>query len=330
MDSQRRKAHVALLSVISNSLLVAMKLTVGLIIGSVSIMSEAIHSGVDLIASFIALFSVKTANIPADTKHPFGHGKVENISGSIEAILIFVAAGWIIFEAVKKFFIPQPIEYVGWGIGIMLISTVTNIVVSHMLFKVGKETESVALQADAWHLRTDVYTSAAVMTSLAVIWFGHRIVPDPKLHWLDPAAAILVALMIMRAAYRLTVQSARDLMDVKLPAAEEAWIDQHIRERQDTIRGYHHLRTRKAGNIRFIEFHLKVDPGMSVEASHHITEELTESIKMHFPDVSVTIHIEPCNGNCLDYCIFGCFLNPEERSAFAVKVQPREKREVMQ
>ena len=133
MGSQRRKVNVALLSVVSNSALVAMKLVVGTIIGSVSIMSEAIHSAVDLVAALIAVFSVKTSSLPADAGHPFGHGKVENISGTIEALLIFVAAGWIINEAIMKLVHPRPIDYVGWGILIMAISTVTNIAVSGLL-----------------------------------------------------------------------------------------------------------------------------------------------------------------------------------------------------
>ena len=314
MDAQQRKLSVAKLSVISNGLLVILKLIVGLAIGSVSVLSEAIHSGMDLIASLIAAFSVRTSSIPADISHPFGHGKVENISGTIEALLIFLAAGWIIFEATGKLLIPQPIEYVGWGVVVMLFSTVINIIVSERLFTVGRETDSIALQADGWHLRTDVYTSAAVMASLAVIWLGHHFFPDPNVHWLDPVAALVVALLILRAAYRLTVQSARDLMDVKLPAEEETWVRQLIMTRRDTIRGYHHLRTRKSGNYRFVEFHIKVDEKMSVEASHRITKELKANIQKRFPDASVTIHVEPCDGNCLDDCLGGCLITAEERN----------------
>jgi len=313
MDFQRRKLNVARLSVLSNTALVVMKLAVGLMIGSVSIMSEAIHSGVDLLASIIATFSVKTSGIPADTRHPFGHGKVENISGTIEAVLIFLAAIWIIYEAIKKLLNPQPIEYVGWGVGVMLVSTVVNIIVSKMLFKVAKETDSIALEADAWHLRTDVYTSAGVMVSLALIWIGHRITPDPNIHWLDPVAAIGVAVLILGAAYRLTLQSAQDLMDVKLPAEEESWIRNLIMTHQPVIHGFHQLRTRKAGNFRFVDFHIKVDPFMSVEDSHRITDALSRSIEDHFPKTSVTIHTEPCDGNCVGNCLTGCLLPEKER-----------------
>lgn len=314
MDAQKRKERVAGLSVISNAVLVALKLAAGLMIGSVSIISEALHSGVDLLAAIIALFSVKTSCIPADTKHPFGHGKVENISGTIEALLIFAASGWILFEAVEKLRFPQPIEHVGWGVVVMLISTVANLIVSGMLFKVGWETDSIALEADAWHLRTDVYTSAGVMASLAIIWVGHRFTPDPNIHWLDPVAALGVAILIIRAAYRLTLQAARDLLDARLPAEEETWIRDLIMAHQPVIHGFHKLRTRKSGNFRFIEFHIKVDPQMSVGVSHRITEDLSASIERRFPAASVIVHIEPCDGRCDENCRLGCLLSEEKRN----------------
>lgn len=313
MDAQTRKVRVAVVSVISNTTLVVMKIIVGAMIGSVSILSEAIHSGVDLIAAVIALFSVKTSSIPPDKRHPFGHGKIENISGTIEALLIFVAAGWIIFEAVKKLRHPEPLEALGWGVGVMLISAVANFFVSQRLFKTGKETDSIALVADAWHLRTDVYTSAGVMISLALIWLGQRIYPETDLTWLDPAAAIAVALLIIKAAYDLTMQSAKDLLDVTLPPEEEAWIRQRILHHQPVIHGFHQLRTRKSGHFRFVEFHLKVDPEMSVQISHAITEDLSLSIEKQFPGTSVMIHIEPCDGDCEGDCLQGCLLPEQQR-----------------
>ncbi|MDD5167647.1 MAG: cation diffusion facilitator family transporter [Syntrophales bacterium] len=314
MDSQNRKEGVAILSVISNTFLVVMKFSVGIIIGSVSIMSEAIHSGVDLLAAVIALFSVRTSSIPPDRRHPFGHGKIENISGTVEALLIFIAAGWIIFEAVEKLLQPRAVMDVGWGVVVMFISSVVNTIVSQMLFKVGKETDSVALQADAWHLRTDVFTSAGVMVSLFVIWVAARIFPGHNMLWLDPVAAIAVALLIIKAAYDLTVQSARDLMDVQLPKAELEWIRRRIQEYRPVIHGFHQLRTRKAGHFRFVEFHLKMDPEMTVLSSHNITEELAQMIETQYPGTSVTIHVEPCDGECIGNCLAGCLLSDEDRS----------------
>jgi cation diffusion facilitator family transporter len=313
MTLQKRKERVALLSIISNSFLVIFKLIVGTLIGSVAILSEAIHSGMDLVASFIAMISVKTSHVPADDSHPFGHGKAESISGLIEALLIFVAAFWIILEAIKKFGTSQSMEFAGWGVGVMLLSAVLNMIVSQQLFRVGKEADSLALQADAWHLRTDVYTSAGVMVSLAVIWLGHKFFPAPNIHWLDPLAGLFVAVLILRAAYDLTVRSIRDLMDSQLPHEDEKWIRDVIISYKPTIHGFHQFRTRKSGNLRFIEFHIKVDPQMTVFSSHDITRTLKQIIREKFPDSSIIIHIEPCDGECSEACMAGCLLSEEKR-----------------
>ncbi len=309
----RQKISVAMLSVVSNTILVLFKLIVGMMIGSVSVISEAIHSGVDLLAALIALFAVKTSGKPADEDHPFGHGKFENISGSVEALLIFLAAAWIIFEAIKKLQSPASLEEANFGAAVMLISVMANIFVSQRLFKVGKETDSIALQADAWHLRTDVYTSLGVMGGLTIIWLGGIFMPEVDLKWVDPVAAILVALLIIKAAYHLTIESARDLLDVSLPTEEEESIRKHITAFAPTVRGFHCLRTRKSGSYRFVEFHVRVDAGMSIDESHRIADMMTCAIKQHYPGTTVTIHIEPCNcalakdGSC------GCLLSDEDK-----------------
>jgi cation diffusion facilitator family transporter len=308
VDLVHRKINTALLSVISNVALMMLKLAAGFAIGSVAIISEGIHSGMDLLAALIALFSVKKSSQPADRGHPFGHGKVENISGTVEAALIFLAAAWIIYKAVYKLIHPAPLEILGWGIGVMLFSAMVNTVVSGLLFKIGKETDSVALLADAWHLRTDVYTSVGVMVSLILIWFGETVFKGIQFDWLDPVAAIAVALLIIKAAYHLTIESARDLMDVRLPEDEEYWIHELIRSHGKDVHGFHNLRTRKAGNFRFVEFHMKVDPEMTVEDSHRITEQIADAIEKRFPGTSVTIHTEPCDGVCEEKCIEGCLL----------------------
>jgi cation diffusion facilitator family transporter len=308
MEVRNRKIAVALLSVISNTALTIVKLAAGFVIGSVSILSEAIHSAMDLLAALVALVSVRKSGMPADTRHPFGHGKIENISGTIEALLIFVAAGWIIYEAIDRLFEPRPLQRFGWGIGVMLFSAGVNTVVSTLLFKVGKDTDSVALEADAWHLRTDVYTSIGVTLSLLVVWVGERVFAGVQLDWLDPVAAIGVALLIIKAAYDLTLKSARDLMDARLPEDEEIRIHQLIRSHSPVIHGFHDLRTRKAGGFRFVEFHMKVDPHMTVEDSHRITEEIADRIEKQFPGASVTIHTEPCDGKCQNKCLEGCLL----------------------
>jgi cation diffusion facilitator family transporter len=313
MDPQRQKAAAAWLSVASNSTLIVLKLLVGAAIGSVSVISEAIHSGVDLLAAIIALVAVKTAGRPADREHPFGHGKAENLSGTIEAVLIFLAAGWIIYAAVMKLLHPSRLEALDWGVAVMAFSAAANWGVSRLLFDVGRRTESVALEADAWHLRTDVYTSLGVMAGLGAIRLSELVWSGQHFHWLDPLAAMVVAALIIRAAYHLTVKSALDLMDMKLPAEEEAWICNLLRGYLPTVRGVHRLRTRKAGSYRFIEFHIFVDSSMSVAKSHGLVHQISARIREHFPDASVTIHVEPCRGDCRQRCAEGCFLTEEER-----------------
>jgi cation diffusion facilitator family transporter len=319
VEADQRKRQVALLSVISNATLVVLKLAVGLAIGAVSVISEAIHSGVDLVAAGIAYYSVRTSGIPADREHPFGHGKIENISGTVEAILIFLAAGWIIYEAAQKIVRPEPLEMAAWGAAVMLLSAVVNTFVSRKLFRVGKETDSVALIADGWHLRTDVYTSAGVMAALAVIWAADLFAPEVDLDWVDPAAGIGVALLIIKAAWDLTRQSARDLLDVQLPGEEIAWIETLILKRTPVVKGYHQLRTRKSGHFRFVEVHIKVDSQMTVEASHRITQEFAREIRERFPGASVTTHVEPCDRSCGPRCLEGCLLTEGERGDMAAR-----------
>jgi len=312
VNAQSQKTTVAWLSVISNTSLVAGKLIIGMMIGSVSIISEAIHSGVDLLAAMIALFAVHTAGKPADDDHPYGHGKIENISGTVEALLIFLAAAWIIYEAVHKLLAPGSLGHLGWGVAVMFISALVNTIVSARLFAVGRATDSVALQADAWHLRTDVYTSAGVMVSLAVMWLAKQFF-GLTLSWLDPVAAIFVALLILKAAFNLTMQSARDLLDASLPADEEQWIRDYLSHLRPTVHGFHHLRTRKAGSVRFVEFHLIVESAMSVEESHRVAEEITSEIEEHFLGSHAFVHVEPCDGQCQPTCLAGCLLSEVER-----------------
>jgi cation diffusion facilitator family transporter len=322
-DPQRKKTAVAALSVLSNATLVAAKVIFGLLMGSVSVLSEAIHSGVDLIAALIAFFAVQSSGKPADEKHPFGHGKIENISGTIEALLIFLAGAWIISEAVHKLIRPTPLRDVNWGLLVMLASSGMNLFVSKLLFKVGRETESMALQADAWHLRTDIWTSLGVFAGLLIIWVGQLLFPGVNLQWVDPVAAIAVALLIFRAAFQLTIQAGQDLLDVSLSGDEEAWIRDVILQHCPTVCGFHRLRTRKSGSIRFVEFHMLVDPEMTVAASHRITADITKTIEDRFPNSSVTIHIEPCDGSCSEICLKGCYLSEAQRQKIQHRHQAR-------
>ena len=316
MDTQRKKTRVAALSIASNSILVIFKLIVGVLIGSVAVLSEAIHSGMDLIAALIAFFAVRIAGRAADEEHPFGHSKVENISAAIEALLIFSAAIWIIYGAVRKLINPHPLETVGWGVGVMLISAIANLIVSRLLFKVGNETDSAALIADGWHLRTDVYTSLGVMVGLGLIWLGGYVFPVLNLVWLDPVIAIAVAILILHAAYDLTKHAVQDLVDQSVPIEEKEWMQNYLSALYPAVRSFHRLRTRKSGATRFINVHIALDSKLMVSESHSIGDKIVGDFKAHFPhDVDVLVHIEPCDGSCSPACRSGCLLSDEEQKA---------------
>jgi len=290
-----RKSRAALLSLGSNSLLVATKLSIGWAIGSVSIFSEAIHSGLDLVAAVIALWAVRASAKPADREHPFGHGKFENLSGAIEALLIFAAAGWIIIEAIERLAHPKAVGQPGLGLLIMLVSAVLNHLVSQNLFRVGKDTDSIALIADGWHLRTDVYTSLGVAGGMVLLWLGNRL-DMPALVYADPVVALAVALLVLKAAGKLTVGSVRDLLDERLPDAEIAWIETYLSRLPD-VEGYHDLRTRKAGAARFVEIHIELPSTMTVRDSHEITRRVSSDIRGQFPAATVTVHVDPSDSD---------------------------------
>jgi cation diffusion facilitator family transporter len=283
----KEKTSIARLSVLSNLTLVILKLTVGLMIGSVSVISEAIHSGIDLIAAIIAYFSVRQSSQPPDAEHAFGHGKIENVSGAVEAVLIFLAAGLIIREAYQKLLHGVEIEDVSLGIAVMLLSVVVNYFVSEKLLKTAKRTDSIALEADGWHLKTDVLTSLGIFGGLVAIKLTGIAI-------LDPILAILVALFILKAAFELTIKSVKDLLDMKLPKEEEDEIRRIISGYSGRFVEFHELRTRKSGSDRFIDLHLVVHKKMSVEEAHDLSDRIEADIVQRFPRASVIIHIEPC------------------------------------
>jgi cation diffusion facilitator family transporter len=285
--SALKKVAAARLSVISNSFLIALKLAVGLTINSVSVISEAIHSGMDLMAALIALFAVSKSDKPPDAEHQYGHGKIENLSGVIEAILIFAAAIWIIREAAVKLTTGVQVETPLWGMGVMCFSAAVNWVVSSLLMKTARETDSIALEADALHLRTDVYTSAGVAVGMLLLW-----VTDIQLF--DPLIAIAVALLIIKAAYDLTIKAFFPLLDTSLPQEEEAEIREIIKGYERMVLSFHALRTRKAGAQRFIDLHLVVPQYYNIAATHQVCDHIEGEIKDRYPGSHVLIHVEPC------------------------------------
>ncbi|NVN92755.1 MAG: cation transporter [Desulfuromonadales bacterium] len=287
------------MSIVSNTILIILKLIIGVMMQSVSVISEAVHSGIDLIAAIIAWFSVRESGKPADDKHRFGHGKIENVAGTIEAVLIFGAAFYIIWEAAHKLRSGTvEIESLGWGAAVMAVSAIANYFVSRHLLNVAIKTDSVALEADAMHLRTDVYTSVGVLGGLAAIKFT-------GIALLDPIVAIVVALMIIKAAWDLTKTAFFHILDIKLPDDEEALIHAVMDRYRDRIIEYHKLRTRKSGHVRHIDMHLVVPKQMTVEAGHVLSDQITADIKKSLLHSQILVHIEPCPGGC-EVCAVQC------------------------
>lgn len=284
--SFNRKEKVALLSVASNTTLIIIKIIAGVLSGSVSIISEAIHSGMDLMASIIAFFSVRVSSNPADENHPYGHGKIENVSGVIEGLLIFIAAFLIMKEAIAKIMNPTEIKETTIAIIVMVIAAVTNIIISKILYKVAKEEDSIALEADALHLKTDVYTSFGVA-------FGLLLIKITGIAILDPIAAILVALLIVKEAWNLVKHAFAPLLDSNLSKDELEEIKGVLEKYKEEVYDIHDLRTRKSGSIRIIDFHLLIDKDLTISASHELCERIEKELEEAIKKTDVHIHVEP-------------------------------------
>ena len=300
------KSKAAAFSVASNTALILLKIVAGLITGSISLIAEAVHSMMDLAAAVIAFFSVRISDTPPDEEHPFGHGKWENISGVAEALLIFIAAGIIVYQAVRRLMNGETLETLEVGIGIMAVSIVVNVLVSRYLLKVSRKTDSIALEADARHLTTDVMTMAGVLLGLVIVQIGK--ITGHNINIFDPIAALLVALLIIRTAYDLTRRSFGPLVDVRLPQQEEDEITSCIKEHTSQLAGFHEVRTRKSGSQRFIDFHLMLPQNTSIEESHKMCDHLEEDMKNRLPNSNVTIHVEPCEVECRQCLVSSCSL----------------------
>lgn len=287
-NNKTKKVRAAQLSIVSNISLIVMKVIAGIITGSVSIISEAIHSAMDLLASIIAFFAVRISGKPADTEHPFGHGKFENVSGVIEALLIFGAAIWIVYEALDKLLYVGHIEYSGSftiGIIVMLIAGVVNFFVSRHLYNVAKETDSIALEADALHLKADVYTSIGVGLGLLIIQVT-------GLYFLDPIIAILVALFIVREAYQMLMKAFNPLLDSSLNEYELKNVEDIISANKPLNTECNNLRTRKSGPITFVQFTLKVKPDIMTKEAVELRKKLEKEIKKEMREVEIIIVLD--------------------------------------
>lgn len=288
MRGQRTRA--ALISIASNAALIVLKLVAGVITGSVAIVTEAIHSAVDLVASFIAYFSVRQAEEPADADHPHGHEKFENVAAAAEGVLILIGSGVIVYAAVRSLVLGPELEALGFGIAVLAFSTAVNLGVSTWLHRRARETHSAALEGDAAHLRTDAYTSAGVLVGLALVQFTGA-------EWLDPAVALVIAGAIVYTGLKIVVRSWGVLVDEALPDTELETIRETIEGFADRgIVGYHQLRTRRAGARRYVDLHLQFRSGTSLEDAHGTAHALQDQISGRLPGgADVLIHLEPAD-----------------------------------
>lgn len=282
------KKKAAKLSILSNSSLIILKLFAGIFSGSIGIISEAIHSGSDLLASFVAYFSIAESSKPADNDHQYGHGKYEDFAGLVEGTLIVLAAFYIIYEAVKKILSPA-IEHLDVNVGlvVMFISVVANVFVSKYLFKIAKKTDSVALYADGEHLRTDIYSSLAVFLGLLAV----KLTGNPIY---DPIIAIVVALIILSAGYSICESSRKNLLDASLSDEENEQIKAVVEEHYgEEIIALKHMRTRKAGMKKNIEIVLIAKKSLHISDAHNLCDTIEFKIEEKLQNTDVTIHLEP-------------------------------------
>ena len=281
------KQRAAALSIVSNSALILLKVVAGTITGSVAILTEAVHSSIDLVASIVAFFSVRKADEPADEGHRYGHEKIENVAAAIEGILILVGSGAIGFEAIRRLLSPGHLHSLGFGIVVVGVSMVVNLFVSSVLARKARATESPALEGDAAHLRTDALSSAAVLVGLALV-------KATGATWIDPAVALAVAAMILFAGVRILRGSSRALVDHALPPEEVDEIRLAIEAvGPEGVVGYHELRTRRAGSRRYVDLHVQFRAGTTLEDAHRTAHELQDLIGARLRGADVLIHLEP-------------------------------------
>ena len=300
-SGKRGAARLAILVVVS---LVILKIAVGIITGSLSVLAQAIDSFLDLFAVTVTFLAIRVASRPADEEHPYGHGKVENIAAIFQSVLIFLAGGSIIYAAIQRFQSEPTLELTQAAVAVMAVSIAASIFLSRYLMRVARREESLALEANAQNIAADVYSAAAVFAGLLVVEFtGITII--------DTILAGLVALYIFWVALGVLKNAFGGLVDVKLPENEEGIIRQTITEHfgQEVV-SFHKLRTRRAGNQRHIDLHLVMPKNTRLEKAHDMCEHLEVDIESRWENTEVVIHVEPCDENCPE-----CDLDCEDRKS---------------
>lgn len=289
-SADREKRRVALSSVVAAVFLTTIKLVVGLATGSLGILSEAAHSGLDLVAAGVTWIAVRVSGRPADQRHPYGHGKIENLSALAETALLLVTCVWIIFEAVERLFFRQvAVEASVWSFAIMAISIVVDVSRSRALARVAARYDSQALEADALHFSTDVWSSAVVIVGLGGVALSSR----PGLEWLlkaDAVAALGVAAIVVWISIRLGRRTVADLMDEVPPGLrDEVFRAARVTGVAEVVR----VRVRRSGPSAFADITLAVEPGTSLERAHDIASATEAAVRLVHPGSDVVVHVEP-------------------------------------
>lgn len=264
-------------------------------------LSEAIHSGLDLLSSLVTWVVVRESARPADWDHPYGHGKMESLSAMLEAVLLLLAGGFIVYEGVSKWASPDHQVYnIGWGLAVTGFSTLVNLFVYLQNRGVGRAFDSLAIETNAFHFLTDVFTSFAVFLSLGLLKITGWIV-------IDPIIALLIAVYVFWVGIEQLKKCVAELSDTALPEAEVAAVREAINSHQADYLNYHDLRTRKSGAVRHVEFHLTMCSEQNVEQAHAVCDLLETDISRRFQDCDVNIHVEPCGNHgpgCQTTCRF--------------------------
>ena len=288
--AQAEKVAAARLSLLSNAVLTVIKLTIGLLINSIGVLSDGAHSASDVMASAIALYTVREADRPPDEDHPYGHGKMESVSALVQALLLFAAGSYIVFEAVQHLLHHEGPHRVDWGIGIMLVSAIVNFFIVRVVSRAAERTESPSLHAAAQDHRADIYTAIGVLIGLLLVHVtGNGI--------FDPILALGVAVVIFRGAWHVVRDAMRNLVDRRLPEGD-LQIVKRVFDSDPHVLGYHKVRTRMAGSTRHVDAHVMMDDDLTLLHSHQLTEALEKKVRESLPHSVVTLHTEPFHAEC--------------------------------
>jgi cation diffusion facilitator family transporter len=292
LGADHEKQNAAASSVGAALALVSMKVVVGLSTGSLGILAEAAHSGLDLVAAVVTFFAVRSSSKPADRGHRYGHGKVENLSALFETVLLLFTCFWIGHEAIKRLVLGKvDVEVTVWSFVVMGVSIIVDISRSRMLYRVAKKHNSQALEADALHFSTDIWSSAVVILGLICVGLSDLFPGGNFLHYADAIAALVVAVIVVQISWKLGMRTIDGLLDAAPQGLEEEVI--RIAERVPGVVNCHHVRVRTSGHQVFIDLHVLMDGAMTLQKAHSLTEEIEKAIMAISPDADVTIHSEP-------------------------------------